>query len=162
GGRARLIEAAVQRAHGDGHGVLILAPEIETAAAWAAAAERLVGEPVPGLTSDASARRRWESGGAFRQGARAVAAGTRVAAFLPVAALGLTVVVDEHDPAHKALDAPRWHARELAIGRARIEGGACLLTSGAPSLESWARIEAGRATAEEAKTDGWPVVHPVD
>src|SRR5262249_3441958 len=124
--------------------------------------ERIVGGPVPCLTSDASARRRWEAWWAFRQGARRVAVGTRVAAFLPVPALGLTVVVDEHDPAHKALDAPRWHGRELAIGRARTGGGACPLPSGAPSLESWARIETGRASAEEAKTDGWPVVHRVD
>jgi len=162
GGRARLVEAAVRRALDDGRGALVLAPEIETAAAWATPLERLVGEPVPCLTSEASARKRWEVWWAFRQGAMRVAVGTRVAAFLPVRALGLTVVLDEHDPTHKALDVPRWHTRELAIGRARIEGGACLLASATPSLESWARLQAGQATAEEAKTDGWPVVHRVD
>jgi primosomal protein N' (replication factor Y) (superfamily II helicase) len=162
GGRARLVEAAVRRALDDGQGALVLAPEIETATAWAADLTRLVGEPVPCLTSDASPRRRWEIWWAFRQGAGRLAVGTRVAAFLPVRGLGLTVVLDEHDPTHKALDVPRWHTRELAIGRARIEGGTCLLTSATPSLESWARVQAGQATAEEAKTDRWPVVHRVD
>src|SRR5262249_28276580 len=85
-----------------------------------------------------------------------------VAAFAPVRSLGVMVVLDEHDPAHKALDDPRWHARELAIGRARIEGGACLLTSATPSLESWARLQGGQAAAEEAKTGGWPAVRRVD
>jgi primosomal protein N' (replication factor Y) len=162
GGRARLVEAAVGRALDDGRGALVLAPEIETAAAWGAHLARLLGEPVPCLTGDTSARRRWQAWWAFRRGAGRLAVGTRVAAFLPIRGLGLTIVLDEHDPTHKALDVPRWHTRELAIARARIEGGTCLLTSATPSLESWARVQAGQATAEEAKADGWPVVHRVD
>ncbi|HLE42408.1 MAG TPA: hypothetical protein VJB36_00170, partial [Methylomirabilota bacterium] len=161
GDRARLVATAVQRAVDDGGGVLLLAPEIETARGWAGAIERLVGGCAL-VTSEESPRRRWATWWAFRRGALRVAVGTRVAAFLPVQALSATVVVDEHDPAHKALDAPRWHARELAIRRSRLEGGACLLTSGAPSLESWARIQSGEATAEEAKAESWPVVRRVD
>ena len=91
------------------------------------------------------------------------ALGTRAAAFWPVRGLAATIVLDEHEPAHKALDAPRWHARELAIQRTRLEGGACLLVSGTPSLESWARVRAGAAVAEEAKDrSAWPEVHRVD
>jgi primosomal protein N' (replication factor Y) len=162
GARARLVEAAVQRAlDGDG-AVLLLAPEIETARTWAASLARLAGEEVAAVTSDETPRRRWAAWWAFRQRARRIAVGTRVAAFLPVAPLAATIVVDEHDPAHKALDVPRWHARELAVQRARREGGPCLLTSGAPSLESWARVRSGEASAEEAKADGWPAVHRVD
>jgi primosomal protein N' (replication factor Y) len=85
-----------------------------------------------------------------------VALGTRAAAFWPVRGLAATIVLDEHEPAHKALDAPRWHARELAIQRARLEGGACLLVSATPSLESWARIATGAAVAEETKDHSAP------
>ncbi|MGH7263338.1 MAG: replication restart helicase PriA, partial [Candidatus Rokuibacteriota bacterium] len=91
-----------------------------------------------------------------------IVVGTRAGAFVPLSALGLTVVVDEHDAAHKAPDAPRWHARELAVQRSRIEGADCLLVSGAPSLESWARLRSGEAIAEEAKAGRWPAVHRVD
>ncbi len=160
--RGRLVEAAVDRALAAGSGVLVLAPEIETARAWAARLTPIAGEALALVTSEESPRRRWATWWAFRQGARRVAIGTRVAAFLPVARLAATVVVDEHEPAHKALDVPRWHARELAIRRARLEGGACLLTSATPSLESWGRIKTGAATAEEAKGERWPEVHRVD
>ncbi len=160
--RGRLVETAAQRAFDAGRGVLVLAPEIETARAWTERLGRLLGHPALLVTSEESPRRRWEAWWACRAGAARLVVGTRVAAFLPVPALGVGIVVDEHDPAHKALEAPRWHARELAIQRARLEGGGCLLTSGAPSLESWARARTGGATAEEAKGDAWPAVHRVD
>lgn len=161
-GRRRLVEAAVARALAGDGGVLVLAPEIETARGWAERLRPLAGGPVALVTSADSPRRRWETWWAFRRGAARVAVGTRVAAFLPVAPLGAAIVVDEHDPAHKALDVPRWHARELLLRRVELEGGSCLLASGTPSLESWVRVWSGRATAEEAKGDGWPTVHRVD
>jgi primosomal protein N' (replication factor Y) len=161
-GRDRLVEAAVRRARAGGRGVLVLAPEIETARAWAARLGADLGEPVALVTSEARPRQRWATWWACRSGATRVVVGTRVAAFLPLRDLGAAIVLDEHDPAHKALDAPRWHARELAIERTRIEGAAGLLASGTPSLESWARIRAGTAAAEEAKGAGWPGVHRVD
>jgi len=161
-GRNDLIEAAAGRALGEGGGVLLLAPEIESARVWADRLARRLGVPVALVTSAERPRRRWEAWWAVRQGTIRIAVGTRAAAFLPVTPLGLTVVVDEEDPTHKAPDVPRWHARELAIRRARLEGGGCLLASGAPSLESWVRVQAGEATAEEAKADGWPAVHRVD
>lgn len=161
-GRARLVEATATRAVEAGAGVLVVAPEIESARAWAVRLERVLGARVALVTSDESPRRRWETWWAFRRGAERVAVATRAGVCLPIATLGATIVVDEHDPAHKALDVPRWHARELAIRRARLEGGACLLVSGAPSLESWARIQSGEATAEEAKGERWPTVRRVD
>jgi primosomal protein N' (replication factor Y) len=161
-GRARLVETAVVRAGEADGGVLVLAPEIETARAWLPRLDRLATGGVALVTSDASPRERWATWWAFRQGHRRVALGTRAAAFWPVRGLAATIVLDEHEAAHKALDTPRWHARELALQRSRLEGGACLLVSATPSLESWARIRAGAAVAEEAKEDRWPDVHRVD
>jgi primosomal protein N' (replication factor Y) len=161
-GRDALVEAAVTRAAEDGCGALVLAPEIETARAWAARLGQRLGDGVRLVTSQDTPRQRWQTWWACRGGAGRVVVGTRVAAFWPIAGLAATVVVDEHDPTHKALDVPRWHARELAIRRSRLEGGACLLTSGAPSLESWVRVQTGDATAEETPGRGWPEVHRVD
>lgn len=162
GGRDRLVEAWATRTWASGRGLLLLAPEIETARRWTARLEALLGVPPAVLTSAESPRRRWDAWWALRRGAGRVAVGTRVASFAPVTSLGAVIVVDEHDPGHKAPDAPRWHVRELALERARLEGADCLLLSGAPSLESWVRAREGRATAEEAAGGEWPLVRRVD
>jgi primosomal protein N' (replication factor Y) len=160
--RDQLVDAAVDRGLEARRGVLLLAPEIETARAWAAHLARRVEGSVALVTSEATPRQRWDAWWACRTGRSRVAVGTRAAAFMPVPDFGVGIVVDEHDPAHKALDAPRWHARELLVRRAAVEAGACLLTSGAPSLESWARLRSGEAVPEDAKGESWPTVHRID
>lgn len=159
GGRDRVIEEWVARTLGAGLGVLLLAPEIEAAEAWARRLEARHGVPLIRLHSRLPAARRWEGWWALRQGRARVAVGTRSACLAPVPALGLVAVVDEHDPAHKAPAAPRLHAREVALARGE---GELLLASPAPSLESWDRVLAGAAELEEAKGGGWPLIERVD
>jgi primosomal protein N' (replication factor Y) len=160
--RDRLVEAWVARIRAAGQGILLLAPEIETARRWASRLEASLGAPPAVLTSAESPRRRWEAWWALRRGERRVALGTRVAAFAPVASLGAVIVVDEHDAGHKAPDVPRWHVRELALERARLEGADCLLVSATPSLESWVRAREGRAAIEALAGGPWPRVRRVD
>jgi primosomal protein N' (replication factor Y) len=141
---------------------LVLAPEIEQAGAWATRLQARLGEPVRLVTSAATPARRWAAWWACRSGQARVAVGTRAAVWLPLAPLGLTVVLDEEDPAHKAPDAPRWHARDLAVQRAAREGGASLLTSPAPSLESWVGARTGAlATEPDGSPPPWPRVERV-
>jgi primosomal protein N' (replication factor Y) len=142
------VEQRVADARARGEAVLVVAPEIDQATAWAARLEARLGEPVSLVTSAASPGRRWAAWWACRSGQARVAVGTRAAVWLPLAPLGLTVVLDEEDPAHKAPDAPRWHTRELAVERIRREGGAGLLTSAAPSLESWVGARTGALATE--------------
>lgn len=160
--RAGVVDQTVESALGAGRGVLLLAPEIETARRWADRLGQGVGESVVLMTSAESPRRRWEGWWALREGRCRVAVGTRAAAFAPFASPGAVIVVDEHDPAHKAQDPPRWHAREVAITRARLEQSAGLLVSAAPSLESWVRVERGLATLRDVGNGPWPRVHRVD
>jgi primosomal protein N' (replication factor Y) len=156
------VEERVADARARGGTVLVVAPEIDQATAWAARLEARLGEPVSLVTSAASPGRRWAAWWACRSGQARVAVGTRAAVWLPLAPLGLTVVLDEDDPAHKAPDAPRWHTRELAIERARREGGAGLLTSPAPSLESWVGARTGAlATEPQASLPARPTVERV-
>jgi len=163
-GRERdgLVELTAERAVGTGRGVLLLAPEIETARRWADRLERRLGEPVVLMTSAETPRQRWTGWWALREGRQRVAVGTRAALFAPVAPLGAVVVVDEHHPAHKAEDPPRWHARDVALRRAGLEGSPCLLASGAPSLESWVRAQRGSATVRDTGVAPWPIVERVD
>ena len=70
-------------------------------------------------------------------------------------------MVDEEDPAHKSPDAPRWHARDLVQERVRRDGGASLLASPAPSLESWVAARAGALARDPGPRGAWPTVERV-
>ena len=159
--RAAAVEAAVAAALGAGQRALLLAPEIEQARGWAARLQARLGEAATLVTGAAPARARWTAWWGLAQGQGRLAVGTRGAAWLPIAPLGVTVVVDEEDPAHKAPDSPRWHAREVALERRRREGGGILLTSGAPSLESWVRARGGALAGAPAGGEAWPAVERV-
>jgi primosomal protein N' (replication factor Y) len=71
------------------------------------------------------------------------------------------VVFDEHDEAHQQEQSPTWHARDVAIERARRAGVPCVLTSPCPSLEAlgWGALHVPERARERA---GWPLVEVVD
>jgi len=161
GDRAARVEQRIAETRAAGGSVLVLTPEIDQARAWAARLHVRLDERVSVVTSAVSARARWTAWWACRAGRAHAAVGTRVAAWLPLAPLALAVVVDEEDPAHKAADAPRWHARDLVLERVRREGGAAILTSPAPSLESWVAARRGVLTREAGGRGPWPAVERV-
>jgi primosomal protein N' (replication factor Y) len=70
--------------------------------------------------------------------------GTRLAVFTPLPRLGLIVVDEEHDTAYKQMEGLRYHARDVAVWRARQAGVPILLGSATPALESWANARKGR------------------
>jgi primosomal protein N' (replication factor Y) len=87
--------------------------------------------------------------------------GTRAAAWAPVGDLACIVVLDEHDESHQQEQSPTWHARDVAIERARRAGIPCVLTSPCPTLEAldWGDLHAADRARDRA---GWPVVEVVD
>ena len=88
--------------------------------------------------------------------------GGRGAVFAPAPALAAIVVVDEHDERLQNEASPTWHARELAIERARRAGVPCLLVSPVPSIEA-RRAAGGRVVADRGWVrSGWPQVVVVD
>ena len=93
--------------------------------------------------------------------AGATVVGTRAAAWAPVAVLAAVVVLDEHDEAHQQEQSPTWHARDVAIERARRAEVPCVLTSPCPSLEAlaWGDLHWADRTRDRA---GWPPVEVVD
>jgi primosomal protein N' (replication factor Y) len=87
--------------------------------------------------------------------------GTRAAAWAPVGGLAAVVVLDEHDEALQQEGAPTWHARHVAIERARRAGVPCVLVSSVPSLDAlaWGHL-LSMSRAEER--EGWPLLEIVD
>ena len=84
-------------------------------------------------------------------GGRAVV-GTRAAAWAPVPDLAAVVVFDEHDEVHQEERSPTWHARDVAVERARRAGVPCVLVSPMPTLEA---LAAGRlVTVDRADRAG--------
>ena len=89
-------------------------------------------------------RRRARTWRAVAEGEVSVIAGARSALFLPYADLGLIVVDEEHDPAYKQEDGPRYHARDMAVVRARGAAIPIVLVSATPSVETEVNARRGR------------------
>ena len=70
--------------------------------------------------------------------------GARSAIFAPVQNLKLIVVDEEHEPAYKQDETPRYHGRDVAVMRAKLAGARLLLGSATPSLESFTNVESGK------------------
>ncbi len=81
---------------------------------------------------------------ALASGQARVVVGARSAVFAPVQNLRLIVVDEEHEPAYKQDETPRYHGRDVAVYRAKLARAVCLLGSATPSLESIANARAGK------------------
>jgi primosomal protein N' (replication factor Y) len=89
-------------------------------------------------------RLRARSWRAVADGEVSVVVGARSALFLPYARLGVIVVDEEHDPAYKQEDGARYHARDMAVVRARGAGAPIVLVSATPSVETEVNARRGR------------------
>ncbi len=90
-----------------------------------------------------------ERGGHWRRvfnGQVQVVVGARSAVFAPARKLGLIVIDEEHEHTFKQESTPRYHARDVAVMRARLENIPILMGSATPSLESWHNAERGQYT----------------
>jgi primosomal protein N' (replication factor Y) len=124
--------------------VLILLPEIAlTQSVIARFQTRFGALPAEWHSGVAPPRRRqvWE---AVADGRARIVIGARSALFLPYRKLALVVVDEEHDGSYKQEDGFIYHARDLAVARAKLEAGAVVLASATPSLESLWNAEQGR------------------
>ena len=119
-----------------GHGAILLVPEIALTPQTVARVRGVFGDRVAVLHSGLSEGERADAWRALRRGERGVAVGPRSAVFAPVQRLGAIVVDEEHEPSYKQGTAPRYHARDVALARARLEGARVILGSATPSLET--------------------------
>jgi primosomal protein N' (replication factor Y) len=128
-----------------GRGAIVLVPEIALTPQTVARVRGVFGDQVAVLHSGLSDAERADAWRSLRPGARRVAVGARSAVFAPVQNLGAIVVDEEHEPSYKHGGAPRYHARDVARERGRIEGARVLLGSATPSLETLHVVRTGGA-----------------
>jgi primosomal protein N' (replication factor Y) len=130
----------------EGQGAILLVPEIALTPQTVARVRGVFGNHVAVLHSGLSDGERADAWRALRRGERLVAVGPRSAVFAPVQRLGAIVVDEEHEPSYKQGSAPRYHARDAAAVRARIEGARLILGSATPSLETLDLATQGKIT----------------
>ena len=123
---------------------LVLLPEIALSSQWLERFERRFGVAPAVWHSDLTSRVRRTTWRAVAEGAAPVVVGARSALFLPFPDLGLVVVDEEHETAFKQEEGVVYHARDMAVVRARFCAAPAVLVSATPSLETVANVEAGR------------------
>ena len=116
--------------------------------------------------SHLSAGERFDSWMAVARGEARVVVGARSAVFAPVANLRLVVVDEEHEPAYKQEESPRYHGRDAAVYRAKLAQAVCVLGSATPSLESLLNANQGKyklnRLPERVDGRGMPIMRLVD
>src|SRR5215469_15879567 len=120
-----------------GRSAILLVPEIGLTPAVAADLHQVFGDEVAILHSGLSDEERAEQWHRIKRGEARVVVGTRSAVFAPVADLALIVVDEEHDSSYKQEETPRYHARDVAVMRAKMADAMVVLGSATPSLESY-------------------------
>jgi len=143
-GKTEVYFEAVAAALAKGAQVLVLLPEIALSAQWLGRFKHRFGVAPAEWHSDLGDARRRDTWRAVANGEAKVVVGARSALFLPYADLGLIVVDEEHDGAFKQEDHVSYHARDMAVVRARLGRIPAVLASATPSLETLANIQAGR------------------
>src|SRR5258705_1965346 len=127
-----------------GRTAIVLVPEIALTPQTVSRFRAVFGDKVAVLHSALSDGERYDAWLALRRGDKRIAVGARSAIFAPVKDLGAIILDEEHETSYKQGEAPRYHAREVAIVRARAEGAVVVLGSATPSLESWANAQSGK------------------
>ena len=122
---------------------LVLVPEIALTAQVVDTFRARIGDRVAVLHSNLSDGERRDEWQRIARGEADVVVGARSAIFCPLADVGLIVVDEEHESSYKQDTSPRYHARDVAIARAKATGATVILGSATPSVESFYKAESG-------------------
>ena len=136
-GKTAVYLAAMQSVLEAGRSAILLVPEIGLTPAVAADLHHVFGDEVAILHSAFTDQERAEQWHRIKRGDARMVVGTRSAVFAPVSNLALMIVDEEQDSSYKQEETPRYHARDVAVMRAKMAGAVVVLGSATPSLESY-------------------------
>ena len=143
-GKTEVYFDAMAKVLAQGRQVLFLLPEINLTPQLLKRVEnRFADVPTAVLHSQMAAGRRTQDYLRAMLGQAKLVIGTRLAVFTPLSDVGLIVVDEEHDGSFKQDNELRYHARDLAVWRAKQSGCPIILGSATPSLESWHKAQSG-------------------
>ena len=150
-GKTEIYLQALAHALEQGKGAIVLVPEIsltpQTVERFKARfSSGKLQTLVAVLHSHLSAGERHDEWHKIRQGRARIVIGARSAIFAPVEPLGLIIVDEEHEQTYKQEEAPRYHARDVAVMRGQMENAVVVLGSATPSMESYANCKKGKFT----------------
>jgi primosomal protein N' (replication factor Y) (superfamily II helicase) len=148
-GKTEIYLQAIAHALEQGKGAIVLVPEISLTPQTV---ERFKARFSSGhwqtlvavLHSHLGAGERHDEWYKIRQGRARIVIGARSAIFAPIEPLGLVIVDEEHETSYKQEEAPRYHARDVAIMRGQMENAVVVLGSATPSLESYHNAKKGK------------------
>jgi primosomal protein N' (replication factor Y) len=148
-GKTEVYLQAIAHALEEGKGAIVLVPEISLTPQTVERFKARFGSGklqtlVAVLHSHLSAGERHDEWHKIRQGRARIVIGARSAIFAPVEPLGLIIVDEEHEHTYKQEEAPRYHARDVAIMRGQMENAVVVLGSATPSLESYYNCKKGK------------------
>jgi primosomal protein N' (replication factor Y) len=143
-GKTEVYLQLIARARARGRGALVLVPEIALTPQLSGRFRARFGDDVALMHSGLSDAERHAEWLRLRRGEARICVGVRSAVFAPVQDLSVLVVDEEHDQSFKQEDGPPYHARDLAVVRAKLEDAVLVLGSATPSLETLDHARQGR------------------
>ena len=169
-GKTEVYIAAMEEALKAGKSVLFLVPEVAlTPQTVGRLRSRFAGQADAHAVvwhSNLSDGERLDAWMALASGKARVVVGARSAVFAPLPNLGMIIVDEEHEPAYKQDETPRYHGRDVAVYRAYLENVVCVLGSATPSLESYRNVKRGKyklnRLTKRIDDRQLPVMHTVD
>ncbi|NTV01207.1 MAG: primosomal protein N' [Chlorobiaceae bacterium] len=127
-----------------GRTAIVLVPEIALTPQTASRFRHYFGDDIQIMHSAMSSQEKYDAWHRLRQGKARIALGARSTIFAPLENVGAIIVDEEHDTAYKQDRTPRYHARDTAVMRAKLENAVCVLGSATPSFESYTNALSGK------------------
>lgn len=145
-GKTEIYLQSIQEVLGKGKEAIVLVPEISLTPQMVTRFKERFGDLVAVMHSGLSAGEKYDEWRKIQRKEVKVVVGARSAIFAPFENIGIIIIDEEHETSYKQEENPRYHARDVAIHRAKNYNCPVVLGSATPSLESFARAQKGRYT----------------
>ncbi|WP_017437137.1 primosomal protein N' [Saccharococcus caldoxylosilyticus] len=165
-GKTEVYMQAMEEVLRQGKEAIVLVPEISLTPQMVERFKGRFGSQVAVLHSGLSVGEKYDEWRKIHRKEVRLVVGARSAIFAPFENLGMIIIDEEHEASYKQEENPRYHARDVAIYRARLHGCPVVLGSATPSLETFARAKKGvyelLTLPKRISDNGMPDVHIVD